>query len=204
MVREIAAHKRVIFNGNGYAPQWVEEAARRGLPNLRTTVDALPCLLAEKNRTLFERHRVFTETELRSRFEIGLEAYVKVLTIEAETALTMARREILPAVMRYTGEIAAQARDIKGYAPALNAMPQEKLLTALTQGAARLSEDIDALQCAVDSRACAASMQDQAVYARDVILRGLNALRESADELETMVARDSWPIPTYAELLFDV
>ena len=106
IVREIKAHKRIIFNGNGYSDAWVAEAEKRGLLNLHSTVDALPYMISDKNIKLFTSHKVFSETEIRSRYEIKLEEYVKVLNIEAETALTMAQREILPAVMHYTGDMA--------------------------------------------------------------------------------------------------
>ncbi|MBR3017029.1 MAG: glutamine synthetase III [Clostridia bacterium] len=203
IVREIKAHKRIIFNGNGYAASWAKEAEARGLSNLRDTVDALPTMIADRNVDVFVRHRVFSVSEIRSRYEIYLEAYAKVINIEAETALTMASREILPAVMRYTGEVAAQAAAIKGYSPALNPAPQEKLLTRLTDAASRLSDDLDALHEAVTHADASADALTQARYQRDRVLRAMNRVRADADELETLVERKAWPFPTYSELLFE-
>ena len=204
IVREISAHKRIVFNGNGYSPTWVAEAEKRGLLNLPTAVDALPHLTDEKNVALFTRHRVFTETELRARCEIKLENYVKIIGIEAETALSMARREILPAVMRYTGELAGQASAVKRYAPELSAVAQERLLARLTQDAAAISDRIEALEEAVRHLNTSQDAQAQAVYQRDHVLTAMEGLRAAADDAETLVPRDMWPFPTYAELLFQV
>jgi len=204
IVREIKAHKRVIFNGNGYSASWVQEAERRGLYNLRDTVDALPHIMDEKNIRLFVNHKVYSETEVRARYEIKLEEYSKVLNIEAETALMMAQREILPAVMRYTADVARQAKAIKDVSPTLTTAPEEKLLTRLTTESARLSECIDALQSAVLHVNHQADALTAAKYQRDVIIPAMNGVRASADELETMVDSAYWPFPTYSELLFNV
>ncbi len=202
IVREIRQHKRILFDGNGYSPAWVEEARRRGLSNLRTTPDALPCMIDPKNIKLFSDHKVFSETEMRSRYEIKLEEYAKVINIEAETALTMARREILPAAMRFTGDVARQAKAIKDVSPALTAAPEEKLLQQLTEECARLSDSIDALQQAILGANRNADALTAATYQRDAVIPAMNAIRSAADALETMVGKEYWPFPTYAELLF--
>ena len=204
IVREIKAHKRVIFNGNGYSASWVQEAEKRGLYNLRDTVDALPHIVDEKNIRLFVNHKVYSETEVRARYEIKLEEYSKVLNIEAETALMMAQREILPAVMRYTADVARQAKAIKDVSPTLTTAPEEKLLTRLTTESASLSERIDALQSAILHVNHHADALTAAKYQRDVIIPAMNDVRASADELETMVDSTYWPFPTYSELLFNV
>ncbi len=204
IVREIKAHKRIIFNGNGYSPKWVEEAARRGLRNLHSTVDALPCMVKDENMQVFVKHRVLSEVEIRSRYEIKLEAYVKVINIEAETALSMAQREILPAVMRYAAEMARQANAIKQVSPALTTGAQEKLLTRLTLGCAQLSERIEALQSAIVNENRSADALTQATYQHDVVIPAMNAVRVVADEMENITDRTYWPFPTYAELLFNV
>ncbi|MBP3637304.1 MAG: glutamine synthetase III [Clostridia bacterium] len=203
IVREIRNHKRIIFDGNGYSAAWVEEAEKRGLLNLRTTIDALPRMIEPKNIKLFEDHRVFSETEIRSRFEIKLEEYAKVINIEAETALMMAKREILPAVMKFTGDVARQAKAIKDFSPVLTALPEEKLLTQLTTETARLSDSIDALQEAITNANHSADAFTAAKYQHDVVIPAMNAVRASADELETIVGAEYWPFPTYAELLFN-
>ncbi len=204
IVREIKAHKRIIFNGNGYSPSWVLEAEKRGLLNLHSTVDALPCLVAEKNVKLFTTHRIFSEVEIQARYEIRLEAYVKVINIEAETALSMAKREILPAVLRYTAEVARQAKAVKEVSPALTTSAEEKLLQKLTVDGAQLSDRIDELQAAIVNENHAADALTQAKYQHDVVIPAMNAVRLVADELETMVDKTCWPFPTYAELLFNV
>lgn len=203
IVREIRQHKRILFDGNGYAQSWVEEAGKRGLCNLRTTIDVLPHMIEPKNIKLFSDHKVFSEAEILSRYEIKLEEYAKVINIEAETTLMMARREILPAVMKFTGDVAAQAKAIKDVSPVLNTAPQEKLLTQLTNAASRLSACIDVLQEAVVCANRNADAYTAAAYQHDTVIPAMNALRAVADELETIVSKDVWPFPTYAELLFN-
>ena len=203
IVREIRNHKRILFDGNGYAQSWVEEAEKRGLCNLRTTIDALPRMIEPKNIKLFADHKVFSETEIRSRFEIKLEEYTKIINIEAETALMMAKREILPAVMKFTGDVARQAKAIKDVSPVLTAAPEEKLLTQLTNECSRLSDSIDALQAAILNANRNADALTAATYQQDVVIPAMNAVRASADELETIVGKEYWPFPTYAELLFN-
>ena len=203
IVREIRNHKRILFDGNGYAQSWMEEAEKRGLCNLRTTVEALPRMIDPKNIKLFQEHRVFSEAELRSRLEIKLEEYTKIIHIEAETALMMARREILPAVMKFTGDVARQAKAIKDVSPVLTTLPEEKLLTKLTTECGRLSDSIDALQEAILGANRNADALAAATYQQDVVIPAMNAVRAAADELETIVGREYWPFPTYAELLFN-
>lgn len=203
IVREIRQHKRILFDGNGYSPAWAEEAQRRGLSNLRNTPDALPCMIDPKNIKLFSEHKVFSETEMRSRYEIKLEEYAKVVNIEAETALTMAQREILPAAMRFTGDVARQARAIKDVSPTLTAAPEEKLLLKLTEECTRLSDGIDGLQQAILGADRSADALTAARYQRDRVIPAMNAVRTAADALETMMGKDYWPFPTYAELLFN-
>ena len=204
IVREIRAHKRIIFNGNGYSAAWVQEAKQRGLLNLPTAVDAIPSLIAPENVALFERHRVLSEAELRARYEIQLEAYCKETGIEAETMLSMARREILPAVLKAVGDMARSAKAVKDYSPVFSTLPQEKLLARMTLGAGRLSDGIDSLNSAVISIPQAADALCKARYMRDTVLPAMETLRAAADELETVMDAHDWPFPTYAELLFNV
>ncbi len=204
IVREIKAHKRIIFNGNGYAGSWVEEARSRGLLNLSSTPDALPHLLDEKNLELFRQHGIFTETEVRSRYEIALETYNKAILIEAETMLAMAKREILPAVLHFTGEVARTAAAVKQYSPALNTIPEEKLLLSLTEHTQALSDAIEHLENILQDQGKSDDFLTRARYLHDVILPAMNRIRQISDELETMVDKKDWPFPTYAELLFTV
>ncbi len=202
IVREIKAHKRVIFNGNGYSAEWVREAERRGLPNLPSTVDALESLLLEKNIRLFGIHGVFSESEIRSRYEINLEAYSKVIHIEAETMLTMVRREIMPAVIRFAKQMAETASAIKAYAPSLSCMPEEKLLLDLTASTHSLYEAAAKLDDALLQSGHPMSAHDQAVYMHDIILPVMAEVRSISDHLETITDSREWPFPTYAQLLF--
>lgn len=204
IVSEIKAHKRIIFNGNGYAPSWVEEAEKRGLKNLRSTVDALPCAVSPKNIDLFTRHRVFSEVELHSRYEIQLESYTKVINIEGETALSMARQEILPAVMRFIGDVARQAKAVKDFSPALPTTAEEKLLQKLTVDCSLLSNRIDELESALVNENRSADALTQAKYQHEVVIPAMNAVRGIADELETITDKQYWPFPTYSDLLFNV
>ncbi len=204
IVREIRAHRRIIFNGNGYSAAWIQEAKQRGLLNLPTAVDAIPCLIDPRNVALFERHKVLSEAELKARYEIQLESYCKETGIEAETMLAMARREILPAVLKAAGDLARNAKAVKDYSPVFSTLPQEKLLARMSLGASRLSDGIDSLNSAIISIPQAASALVKARYMRDTVLPAMEDLRAAADELETIMDSKDWPFPTYAELLFNI
>ena len=204
IVSEIKAHKRIIFNGNGYSAEWVEEAQRRGLMNLKSTVDALPRMIQQKNIDVFRIHHVYTETEIHSRYEIRLENYTKVLNIEAETALMMARKEILPAVIRFSGDVARSALKVRSLSADLSTASEEKLLKALTRGTDLLSERIDALQAAISGFDRSAGAYDAAAYEHDVVIPAMEAVRAAADELEVITEKSYWPFPTYSDLLFNV
>ena len=201
IVRNLHDHKRIIFNGNGYSAEWVEEAKRRGLPNFVSTIDALPHLLDEKNVRLFTTHGVFTEAELRSRLEIKLENYTKVLNIEGETALMMAEREILPASMSYMRAMARTVNEVKS-AGAVSPAAQ-KLLAQLAELTDKLYDATEALRSAIATRPEGDAYQN-AVYEHDVIIPAMGAVRTVADSLETIVGKEYWPFPTYADLLFNV
>ena len=201
IVKNLHDHKRIIFNGNGYSAEWVEEAQRRGLPNFVSTVDALPHMLDEKNVRLFTTHGVFTEAELRSRLEIKLENYTKVLNIEGETALMMAEREILPASMSYMRAMARTVNEVKSAGAASPAA--QKLLAQLTELTDKLYDATEALRSAIATRPEGDAYQN-AVYEHDVIIPAMGAVRTVADSLETIVGKEYWPFPTYADLLFNV
>jgi glutamine synthetase len=189
----VRAHKQVLFEGNGYSEEWHAEAARRGLPNNRTTVDALPALSTTRARELFARLGVLSERELASRADIGWERYVKVQDIEASCALDIARTMILPAAVTYLGRLAAASSSSRGVAAV-----QERV-AALADG---LVEAISALEHAQHAAHEATSVQEEARAFVDVVIPAQQALRAVADELETVVADDLWPLPKYRELLF--
>ena len=197
-------HKRIIFNGNGYDPAWVDEAEKRGLLNLKTTVDALPAYIAEKNVELFVKHGVFSESEVHSRYEIKLENYVKVINIEASSASDIARRLIMPAAFEYSKEIAKEAELKKSVAPSIPLDAEIALLTKISAEAAALAVAIDALDSAIAGQDSGAHALDQAKYTRDTILAGMTEVRKHADALEVIVAKKYWPFPTYQDLLLYV
>ena len=202
IVETLRKHYRIIFNGNGYAPEWLTEAARRGLPNYPNTVAALPHLIDEKNIALFSRHGVFTEKELRSRYEITLEYYTKTVNIEAETCLMMAEKQIFPACARFAGDMARIVKNIK--ACGIEPVAEMRLLKLLTVRNARLLDAIDSLRDAISSSKQSGDALTDAAYERNVIVPAMNAVRMVADDLETIVGKDYWPFPTYDDLLFNV
>ncbi len=203
IVRTHKEHSRVIFNGNGYSGMWVEEAARRGLPNFASTVDALPHWLDEKNVALFSRHGVYSEAELRSRYEINLEYYAKAVNIEAETCLMMSERQIFPACARFAGEMGRVVRDIReaGVEP----VAETRLLKLVTERNVKLFDAINDLRDAIlKTREHGTDALSHARYERYIIIPAMAKVREVADDLETLVGRDYWPFPTYDDLLFNV
>ena len=201
--RTIRDHKRIIFNGNGYSHEWEQEAEKRGLCNLKSTVDALPCVLERKNIELFEEFGIFSEAEVRARYEVSLENYTKALHIEALTMLDMAKKQIVPAVAAYMGDLADTACSKKALSSALSTRAEETLLAKLSAGADMLVEKIDELQAAVDGASRGDSLQEAACY-KDRVLPKMAELRAVADALELATGKDYWPFPTYADLLFGV
>ena len=202
LVKTITEHKRVIFNGNGYGDEWPVEAEKRGLLNLKSTVDAIPCLTAEKNVALFKKFGVYSEVELHARQEILLENYSKVINIEALTAADMAKTEILPAVMKYGKEICdiAASKKAVGIEPSVEMATAKKvndLTAALSEKAAELSDAVVKAQ-AVEGE------EQKARFYHDEVFSLMQSLRAVADELETIVGEKDWPYPTYDELLFNV
>ena len=202
LVKAIKEHKRVIFNGNGYGDEWPVEAEKRGLLNLKSTVDAIPCLTAEKNVKLFKKFGVYSEVELHARQEILLENYSKVINIEALTAADMAKTEILPAVMKFGKEICdiAASKKAVGLEPTVEMATAKKvndLTAALSEKAAQLSDTVVKAQ-AVEGE------EQKARFYHDEVFSLMQSLRAVADELETIVGEKDWPYPTYDELLFNV
>ena len=202
LVKTITEHKRVIFNGNGYGDEWPVEAEKRGLLNLKSTVDAIPCLTAEKNVALFKKFGVYSEVELHARQEILLENYSKVINIEALTAADMAKTEILPAVMKYGKEIC----DIAASKKAVGIEPSVEMATAkkVNDLTAALSEKAAALSDAVVKAQAVEGEEQKARFYHDEVFSLMQSLRAVADELETIVGEKDWPYPTYDELLFKV
>ena len=203
--RTIKAHKRIIFNGNGYDDAWIAEATeKRGLLNLRTTPDAMPEVLKKKNAEMLISHKVFSEAELHSRYEIMLENYCKTVCIEAQTMSDMARKQILPAVERYAADVAAAAVSKKAVDPDLGCGYEKKLVRKLAALVDGMDARTDALDGVIAKLRTLDDVTEQACYIRDELISKMNALRAVADEAEIMTAESYWPFPTYGELLFGV
>jgi len=199
--RMLKKHKRIIFNGNGYDQAWVEEAQRRGLSNLRTTVDALPHYVDDKNIAMFERQKVYSRLEVESRYEVKLENYVKIIDIEALSTIDIARRMILPAAFAYITEVSGAMGCKKAVMPDLCCAAEEDLLRKLNDHTSNLYAGIDALEKALGDMDKSAPMLSQAQYTRDVVIACMNEVRAHADALETLVSAKHWPMPTYQTLL---
>ena len=202
--RELTAHKRIIFNGNGYAPEWIDEAKKRGLSNLVSTVDALPSFVSQKSIDVFTKHNVFTEGELMSRYEIELEKYAKVIDIEALTFDSMVKKDIMAAATDYETFLAnaINAKTAVGI-PVANNVEKKKL-----QRAAQLTEEMDAglekLEADIAKAGEIDNTYELARFHHDVIFADMNELRVVVDELETVIPSDIWPYPTYGEILYSV
>jgi len=202
--RTISEHKRIIFNGNGYDDAWIMEALKRGLPNLKTTPDCMPCFLSEKSVKLFTSHNVLTETEIKSRYEIVMENYTKVINIEALTMLDMAKKDIMPAVSAYSKEISETANSKKAFVPTADCTYELETLKNLTRGAANLYNKTSELEkILIDSKEHTEATE-LANYYKDKVIPAMSELRISADELETITAKSYWPYPSYGDLLFSV
>jgi len=202
--REIHAHKRIIFNGNGYDEAWVAEAESRGLLNLSSTPECLPYMLHEKNVELYARHRVYTRTELESRYETAVEEYSKLINIEALTMIDMAAKDFLPAVSRFTGDMAAAANRKKELSGYIDCTYEQETVTRLSELCARAYAALTRLESGMADVRKVTEPQALAEYYHDVIIPEMNDLRESVDAMEPLTACDYWPCPSYGELLFGV
>ena len=203
--KTIKDHKRIIFNGNGYDDEWIKDATeKRGLMNLRTTPDAIPHLLDKKNVDMLMHHKVFSESELKSRCEITLENYCKTVTIEANTMSEIARREILPAIEEYSAFLAKTANSKKSLDSAVACTYETDVVKKLSALASQIYSGLDDLDTAVMKLSDAADVEEEAYMIRDEILPKMNAIRVSCDEAEVITAEKFWPFPTYGELLFGV
>ena len=199
--REMTTHQRIIFNGNGYTDEWVAEATRRGLPNLRSMVDAVPELVKPASVALFAHQGVFTEKELRARADVSYELYAKTINIEALTMIDMAGKDIVPAVVRYTGELARAAREVESLG--VDASVQKELLTRVNVLLRQAGDALADLRVKQE-KAAALTGAEQARYAHDVICPAMEVLRAPVDHLEMIVDGRLWPMPTYGDLLFNV
>ena len=196
----INAHKRIIYNGDGYSEDWVREAERRGLLNLRTTPDALPYFTSDANIAMYSRHHVFTRTEMISRNEIHYESYCKIVNIEALTMLDMARREIVPAVMRYIREVSETA--IAADSLGIDTSVEKDIISKETASLRALTAADDILETAVNNAKAIDEYSEMSFAIRDNVIPAMSEVRKYADELETLTAKSYWPWPGYSELMF--
>ena len=203
--RTIKEHKRIIFNGNGYDEAWIREAEEeRGLLNLRTAPDAIPELLKAKNVEMLTSLGVYTETELRSRYEIMLDNYCKTVCIEAQTMSDMARKQILPAIAHYSATVARDAADKKAFDGEISCGYETRLVKKLAAVTDSIDAQADALDSAIAGFKTICDVTEGADFIRDEMISRMTALRAAADEAETLTAESAWPFPTYGDLMFSV
>jgi len=207
--KTIIDHKRILFNGNSYGDEWVAEAEKRGLLNLKTTPDALPYMISEKNIALFKRHKVFSHSELLSRYEIGLENYCKLCNIEAVTIFKITKRNILPAAAIYAGEL-SEAANAKSAAAAtaffspVDCTYERDTVIRLSELLGKAHEKETELYNELCEAELIKDILKKAYHYKDSVLVKMNELREIIDEMELLVSRKHWPFPTYGDLLFSV
>ena len=195
-------HKRIIFNGDGYSDSWVEEAEKRGLPNIKSMVEAIPALEAEKTIKVFEQFHVFTEAELRSRVEIKYENYAKVINIEAKTMIDMASKQIIPAIIKYTKTLADTVVAVK--AAGVDASVQAETLAEVNVLLKEAKEALAALIKVTDEAATKEEGEEQAKFFKFTVFPTMEALRAPVDKLEMIVDKEAWPMPSYGDLMFEV
>ncbi|MBQ8304688.1 MAG: glutamine synthetase III [Blautia sp.] len=196
-------HQRIVFNGNGYAPEWQEEAAKRGLPNLPSMVDAIPALTTEKNTAMFESFQVFSRAELSSRAEIQYEIYSKAINIEAKTMIDMTAKQFIPAVIRYTTVLAESVNAVKA-AGALDTSVQMDLLKKTTALLKKTNTAMKQLEKLVGQVNTYPEGEKRARFCRQKLVPAMEVLRSPIDQLEMLVDKEMWPMPSYGDLIFEV
>ena len=197
-------HKRILFSGNNYSKAWEEEAKARGLLNLKTTVDALPHYMAEKNIKLFEKHKVLSMNEIHSRMEILLENYANIVHIEALTAIDMARKEITPAIIGYEAFLLKELNAKKSYDAGLCSKLEDNLIDKISRLGDKFSASIDKLIKDTDKYSSVVGSYDKAEYCKSVIIPDMETLRKYADEAELVIGKQFLPFPTYNDILYSV
>ena len=200
--RYATEHYRIVFNGNGYADEWVEEAMRRGLPNIRSMVEAIPALTTDKAVAMFEKFKVFTKAELQSRAEIKYENYAKAINIEARTMIDMASKQFIPAVIKYTKELADTVLAVK--AAGADTAVQAELLAEISSLLADTKQALTQLMKLTDEAAAMNEGEDQARFYHFDVVPAMEALRAPVDKLEMIVDKEAWPMPSYGDLIFEV
>ena len=197
-------HQRIVFNGNGYSDEWVEEAERRGLPNLRSIVDAVPALLTPKAEALFTKFGIYTKAELEARAEIMYETYAKVLKIEAKTMTHMAGKHYVPAAITYTTRLAESITAVTAACPQADLTVQRELLEKVSLRLTAATKALNSLTELVEQVDAMEDVKEMALAYHDQIVPAMAALRKPVDEMELLVDKSIWPVPTYGDLMFEV
>ena len=200
--KTVTEHQRVIFNGDGYSDEWVAEAEKRGLPNVKSFVEAIPYLVTDKTISMFERQGVMTKTELESRAEIQYEAYAKAINIEARTMIDMASKQFLPAFIKYTKTLADTINAVK--AAGVDATVQTEALKEVSALMAETKAALDRLVKVTGEAAAKEEGEVQATYYHTEVVPAMDALRTPVDKLEMIVDKEAWPMPSYGDLIFEV
>ena len=197
-------HQRIVFNGNGYSDEWVAEAEKRGLPNIKSMVDAIPAYTAPESVAAFEKFGVFTKPELESRVEIEYETYAKTINIEAKAMIDIAGKQIIPAVIKYTTELGQSIATVKSACASADVSAQTDILTETSSLLAETQKALKSLETVTAKGTEMGEGKEQAVYYRDEVKSAMDALRAPVDKLEMIVDKDLWPMPSYGDLIFEV
>ncbi len=202
--KTIKEHERILFNGNGYSADWEAEAEKRGLLNMKTTVDALPSMLSEKNIALMSEMNVLSPVEMQSRYEVELEHYSKVINIEALTTLGMARRQLIPAALEFLSSVSETAAAKKAVSEALSTKTEEKILASVTKDVDDMNEAADKLDDLMNKVDSVTGTYELAEYYCKQVVPAMSEVRAAADHCEIIIGKDYWPLPSYSEMLFYV
>ena len=204
IAQNIRDHIRIIFNGDGYSQAWIEEAARRGLPNHSCMVDAVPALTSEKTVALFDKYKIFTRTELESRAEVMYETYTKIKSIEARTMVHMAGKHYVPAVVRFIARMSDSVNKARMACPDADSSVQQDLIRRSSALLTEAYGELNALNRAVEQLGTMSDVPEMAHFCRDDVVPHMKRLRAAVDSLELIVDKDLWPVPTYGDLMFEV
>ena len=200
----LSEHRRIIFNGNGYTEEWVQEAERRGLPNLKCMVDSIPSLVTEKAVKLFGDFGVYTRSELYARAEIEYETYAKSVLVEARTMSDMAGKQIIPAVIRYSGDLARSLNEVRTACPEADMSVQTELVLEVSSLRAAMKNAMEEIRKDLEKAGTMSNMKERAHFCYDEMVPAMNRLREPADRLEMIVDKEYWPFPSYGDMIFEV
>ena len=205
LIHQLAAdHQRIVFNGNGYSDEWVKEAELRGLPNITNMLDAIPALTTDKTVQMYERFHVFTKSELDSRAEIEYEIYAKKRNIEAKTMVDIIRKQVIPAVIKYTTVIADSITSVSNACPEADVSTQTALLTEVSAQLKNTRESLQSLEIDLERTGDFSDEKGGAFYFRDTVLPDMKGLRTPVDKLEMLVDKEYWPMPSYGDMIFEV